>query len=429
MVGSAEQLREIRSELGGERLQALYGNRGGMLVSQMNRYSHLVKKHSDTFGEAQRIRFFSAPGRTEIGGNHTDHNAGRVLAAAVNLDTIAAVTPNDKRLITIHSSGYPKLTVSLDDLAKKPEEAETSTALVRGIAARMVELGYEVGGFDAVVSSTVLRGSGLSSSAAYEVLVCAILDGLYDEWKMPPVLRAEICRFAENVYFGKPSGLMDQTASSVGGLVAIDFEKAEPVVQALQYDFSKKGYALVVVATGGHHGDLTNAYAAIHTEMEQVAHFFGEKLLRQVQLKQVLENIPALREKVSDRAILRALHFFDDNQRALEEAEALRRDDLPAFLDLVVSSGRSSSMLLQNVALNAEQQQIPLALELSRRILEGKGAWRVHGGGFAGTILAFVPSALLGEYTRQMDAVFGDQASIVLDIRPVGATEISFGGK
>lgn len=411
-----------KSQEGAERLASLYGRDENTLAAQRVRYAKLIERHEVRFGRADGdICFFSAPGRTEIGGNHTDHNLGRVLAAAVNLDTVAAVTKSADGVIVVDSEGYRPITVDTADLSVREDELGTTAALIRGVAARMTELGYKVGGFHAAVTSNVLRGSGLSSSAAFEVLMAAILDGLYNGWVLDAKERAQIAQRAENLHFGKPCGLMDQMASSVGGLVTIDFKDPTPVVEALPYDFKAKGYSLVVVNTGGDHGDLTDDYAAIPAEMKAVAAQFGRKVLREIDPAEMEAAIPKLRGKVSDRAILRALHFYDDNARVPMQVAALRKDDLGAFLSLVIESGESSWKLLQNVYARPLEEQMALALELSRRVLKGSGAWRVHGGGFAGTIQAFVPDNLLDAYVKKLEASFGAGACTVLSIRPEGA--------
>lgn len=411
-----------KSQEGAERLASLYGRDENTLAAQRVRYAKLIERHEARFGRADGdICFFSAPGRTEIGGNHTDHNLGRVLAAAVNLDTVAAVTKSADGVIVVDSEGYRPITVDTADLSVREDELGTTAALIRGVAARMTELGYKVGGFHAAVTSNVLRGSGLSSSAAFEVLMAAILDGLYNGWVLDAKERAQIAQRAENLHFGKPCGLMDQMASSVGGLVTIDFKDPTPVVEALPYDFKAKGYSLVVVNTGGDHGDLTDDYAAIPAEMKAVAAQFGRKVLREIDPAEMEAAIPKLRGKVSDRAILRALHFYDDNARVPMQVAALRQDDLGAFLSLVIESGESSWKLLQNVYARPLEEQMALALELSRRVLKGSGAWRVHGGGFAGTIQAFVPDSLLDAYVKKLEASFGADACTVLSIRPEGA--------
>lgn len=404
-----------------ERFTRLYGHREGELARQLTRYSRLVKAHEDYFhADGAPLYLVSAPGRTEIIGNHTDHNNGRVLAAAVNLDCVACVSPREDRMVHIHSEGFPDIELSLDELERKPEEEGTSAALVRGVAFRMLESGFQIGGFDAAITSDVLGGSGLSSSAAYEVLICAILDTLYNGFTMDSTLRAKISQFAENEYFGKPSGLMDQMASSTGGLVTIDF-KGEPQVQPLSFGFNEAGYSLVVVNTGGSHDNLTPEYAAVRTEMQEVAAFFGEKVLRRVRPEQLWQNMGALREKVGERAILRAMHFFAENERVKNMVQAVRLNDLRAMFENVIASGESSWMLLQNVYPAGGRQQLSLALAMAASLLKGKGAWRVHGGGFAGTTLNFVPNDMVDEFVRRMEAVFGSRSCFVLDVRPEGA--------
>lgn len=411
---------------GRELFRKMYGEREGMLISQVDRYTRVAKRHKEHFPTAGQVRFFSAPGRTEIVGNHTDHNGGRVLAAAVNLDTIAAVSTNEENVIHIFSEGYPGMHIDLSDLSIQESEMGTTASLVRGIAAKLRAMNIPVAGFNATMTSSVRGGSGLSSSAAVEVLLCTIMDCLFHNGKMDPKERAQVAQYAENVYFGKPCGLMDQMASSVGGLVTIDFKGKAAKVESLSYDFAEKGYALVVVGPGGSHDDLTDAYGAIRQEMEQVAACFGDKVLRSVRPEQVEANIGMLREKVSDRAILRSLHFFDENQRVLDQVEALRKDDLKRFFELTIASGESSWKLLQNVYVQSDVvQPLALALEMARRMLQGNGAWRVHGGGFAGTILCFVPDAKLKHFVKRMNDVFGDHACTVLDIRSVGALEVT----
>jgi len=418
----ASMIRNLKSAPVMERLNHLYGNRDGMMVAQSARYIALLKRHEELFNcEDGPVVLISAPGRTEIGGNHTDHNRGKVLAAAVNLDTVAAVSARSDMLVHLHSEGYPAMTLDLSDLQPREEERGTTAALIRGVADRMTQLGYKVGGFDAACTSNVTSGSGLSSSAAFEVLICAVLDKLYNGWTLDYKLRAQISQYAENVHFGKPSGLLDQMASSAGGLVHIDFKGDDPVVRPMNYDFSQKGYALVVVNTGGSHADLTDAYAAIPSEMKAVAACFGESCLRRVRPEQIVQELPRLREEVSDRAIMRAMHFFQENTRVVKQVEALESDDLNAFFDAIISSGRSSFMYLQNVYANQEDQSLSLALCLAEDKLKGKGAWRIHGGGFAGTTLNFVPVCELDAFISEMESAFGEHSCQILDIRPEGA--------
>lgn len=421
MDSYAQMLAQLKRPHAMERFSRLYGHREGELARQFTRYTQLVKIHEDLFHASSKpVYLISAPGRTEIIGNHTDHNNGRVLAAAVNLDCIACVTPRDDDTVRIHSQGFPVIELSLSDLEKKAEEEGTSAALVKGVAQGMINHGYKVGGFDAAITSDVLGGSGLSSSAAYEVLICAILDILYNGFTVDSTLRAQISQYAENVYFGKPSGLMDQMASSTGGLVTIDF-RAEPEVQPLSFGFNEAGYSLVVVNTRGSHDNLTPEYAAVRSEMQQVAACFGQEVLRQVRPEQFIQNIGAVREKLGERAVLRSMHFFDENERVKQMIHAIRTNDLQAMFENIIASGESSWMLLQNVHLPGTYQPLSLALAMAASMLRGKGAWRVHGGGFAGTTLNFVPNDMVDEFVGRMEAVFGEHACFVLDVRPEGA--------
>ena len=420
----ANMIRNLKTPQVMERLNHLYGNRDGMLVEQTARYVAQLKRHEELFHADNEVLLVSAPGRTEIGGNHTDHNKGKVLAAAVNLDTLSAVSARKDMKVNIHSEGYRPMTIDLSDLSVRENEKGTTAALVRGVAARMAELGYRIGGFDAVVTSSVASGSGLSSSAAFEVMTCAILDALYNDFVIDFKTRAKISQFAENVYFGKPSGLLDQMAASAGGLVYVDFKNEDPEVKSMAFDFAAHGYALVVVATGGSHADLTDDYAAIPAEMKQVAACLGEDVLRRVRREEFLQAIPELRGKVSDRALLRSLHFFDENDRVVRQVESLERDDLGAFFWEIVCSGRSSFMYLQNVYARPQDQSLSLALALAENMLLNRGGWRIHGGGFAGTTLNFVPAHLLNQFISVMEGAFGEHSCHVLDIRPEGAAVI-----
>jgi galactokinase len=404
-------------------LQAIYP---GDASAQQARYARLAAQHQARFGDKDELIIASAPGRTEIAGNHTDHNHGRVLAAAVSMDTLAAASKRPDGLITLHSEGYDEpFMVDLSNLDPQSGERETTSALIRGIAARMTALGRPVGGFDAVVTSTVLRGSGLSSSAAFEVMLVELIDALYGTGDLDAETRAKIAQYAENVYFGKPSGLLDQMASSVGGLVTMDFKDEDARIEAIAYDFAQKGYAMAVVAAGGEHGNLTSHYAAIPQEMREVARHLGAEVLRQVPFAAFEKAIPTLKGRVSDRAILRAMHFYDEDARVERLVEALRRDDLEAFFEGIVASGESSWKLLQNLYVpGSDNQEMSLALELSRRMLSGRGAWRIHGGGFAGTILAFVPHDQMDAYAACMNAVFGSGAVTQLSVRPAGPSVI-----
>lgn len=370
---------------------------------------------------------FSAPGRTEISGNHTDHQCGCVLAAAVNLEAVADVWLNGTNNIWIQSQGYPTIKVELDDLWVREEEKNSTAALIRGVAYSFVQRGAKLQGFDAVVNSTVLPGSGLSSSAAFEVLFGTILNELFFDKKLTAVEIAQIGQYAENVYFGKPCGLMDQMASSVGGLVYIDFENPEnPVIEKINFDLAKAGYALCIIDSGADHADLTDEYAAIPYELKEVCDFFGKKVLRQIPEEDFLAALPKLRNHVSDRAILRAIHVYQENKRVEVQAAALRNEDLYAFFHLVRQSGHSSWMYLQNIYPSGSimKQEVALALALCDTLLQGKGAYRVHGGGFAGTVQAFVPFDLLPKFKEGIENVLGEGKCHVLNIRNDGGIRI-----
>ena len=418
-------IQALETEKTAQQLNWLYGAGGAVLESQKARYAALIRRHAEIFGERADLQLVSAPGRTEIGGNHTDHNNGRVLAAAVNLDALCAVTPREDMTVCFHSEGYEPIEVDLSDLSVRPEEEGTTKALIRGVAAGMQQNGYRIGGFDAAVTSTVAGGSGLSSSAALEVMLTGVFDSLYNRFDMPYVLRAQISQMAENRYFGKPSGLLDQMASAAGGLVTVDFrDNDKPEVEPLSYDFASRGYALVVVATGGSHANLTDQYAAIPAEMKQVAACFGKQVLRGVTTDQLTAGLAFLRQTVSDRAIMRAVHFILENDRVPEQVAALKEDRIDDFLQLIIDSGRSSYMYLQNVFADNRDQSLSLALCLAEMMLKGKGAWRIHGGGFAGTILAFVPNDAVDEFKREVEAQLFPGACTQMSIRPVGCAQL-----
>ena len=368
-------------------------------------------------------RYFSAPGRTEIGGNHTDHQRGRVLAAAVNLDTVAAVRPNGTKWIQIQSEGYPLCRVNVEELEPVESEVNTTMALIRGVAAKFVSMGCKVEGFDAYCTSTVLPGSGLSSSAAYEVLVGTIINHLFFDGKASQPEVAQIGQYAENVFFGKPCGLMDQTASAVGGLVTIDFfHKAHPAIRSVNFDFAASGYALCIIDTRASHADLTDEYAAITIEMKSIANFFGKEVLTEIDEEDFYRELPKLREVCGDRAVLRALHFYRENARVPKQVAALEQGNFEEFLRLVKESGHSSYMYLQNVIPSGYKvnQDVAVALALCAHYLQGRGAYRVHGGGFAGTVQAFVPADLVDAFRAGIDGVLGEGACHVLSIRPQG---------
>ena len=397
-----------------------------VLDTQKERYEKAAAEFETLFGVKPAF-FFSAPGRTEVGGNHTDHNLGCVLAAGVSLDIIAAVAPTDDGIITVKSEGFPQDDIDISDTDVRQSELNTSASLIRGMAAGFKKNGHAVGGFKAYTTSNVLKGSGLSSSAAFEVLIGTVLNGLYNDGSVSDVEIAQLSQYAENVYFGKPSGLMDQMASSVGGFITIDFgDKDKPVINSIDFDFSKSGHSLCIIDTKGNHADLTPEYAAIPPEMKSVARFFGKEVLREITKEQLMENICEIRQNCGDRAVLRALHFFDDNERVAKEAAALNGGDFASFLKLVTESGNSSLAYLQNIfsAANVNEQGLTLALYLAKKLLDGEGACRVHGGGFAGTIQAFVPDSKLSDFKAGIERVFGEGSCYVLSIRNCGGTKV-----
>ena len=382
---------------------------------------------AEAFGGVPQ-RYFSAPGRTEIGGNHTDHQRGRVLAAAVDLDTKAAAAENGTNIIRVQSQGYPLCVVELDQLQPVAQEVNSTAALVRGVAARFCQLGCPVAGFDAYVTSTVLPGSGLSSSAAFEVLLGTIINHLFFAEKATAPEVAAIGQYAENVFFGKPCGLMDQTASAVGSLVTIDFQdKAHPNIRRLEFDFAACGHALCIIDSRASHADLTDEYAAIPADMKAIASFFDKEVLTQVEESAFYAALPALRERYTDRAVMRAIHEFQENIRVDKQVQALENGNFDAFLQLVTESGHSSYMYLQNVipAGYIQHQDMAIALALCQKYLQGRGAYRVHGGGFAGTVQAFVPMDLLDAFRAGIDGALGEGACHVLSIRPEGGVSLA----
>lgn len=371
---------------------------------------------------------FSAPGRTEIAGNHTDHQHGCVLAAAVDLETVADVCLNGTDKIWIQSEGYPAFSIDIGDLSINDSEKNTTVALVRGVVAGFAQRNVQVQGFDAKIHSTVLPGSGLSSSAAFEVLIGTIINELFNEGKISAEEIAMIGQYAENVYFGKPCGLMDQMASSVGSLVYIDFEDPkQPKVEKIDFDLAEAGYALCIIDSGADHADLTDEYAAIPNEMKQICSLFGKEVLRQIPEETFLAALPSLRGQVSDRAILRALHIYRENERVAQQAEALKTQDVDTFLKLIKESGDSSWKYLQNItpAGAVKHQEVAVALALCDTYLRGQGAYRVHGGGFAGTVQAFVPIEMLEYFKTSVEAVLGENSCHVLNIRQQGGIRVS----
>ncbi len=406
----------------------LYGNSPSVHQAQQARYRRLGELFAAEYPDQARVRLFSTSGRTEVGGNHTDHQHGRVLCAAVDLDIIAMAAPNADGIIRLRSEGYTgRNEINLSDLGVQPDEKETSAALIRGVAAGFVRDGYAIGGCDIYTTSQVPKGSGLSSSAAFEVLVATVLDGLYNQHQVPAVQKAMIAQFAENVYFGKPSGLMDQCGCAVGGFIAIDFATpGQPQVEAIDSHFDDHGYCLVITNTGGSHADLTDEYAAVPRDMRQVAALMGQTVLRDVDEAAFWQALPRLRDQVTDKAILRAIHFFRDNARVVAQAAALREGRFADFLKLVQDSGLSSWTLLQNVyaSLYPADQPISIGLAWSDQLLAGRGVTRVHGGGFAGTIQSYVPVELADDYLAGMQALFGANAPWRLRIRQRGTCEL-----
>ena len=404
---------------------SLYGE--GKKAAQLERYHHLIDGFNKTFGACDNMAVFSAPGRTEIGGNHTDHQHGKVLAGSVDLDIIAAVAPNEDNIIRIQSEGFGMNVIDLGDLSIHEDEIDHSNSIVRGVAAKLREMGCDISGFNAYTTSTVLKGSGLSSSAAFEILLANIINTMYFDGKCSPVELAQIGQYAENVYYGKPSGLLDQMASSVGAMVTVDFaDKANPVVERVDFDFAATGHALCIIDSGADHADLTDEYAAVPGELKEICAHFGKAVLREVDEAEFYAALPALRAKAGDRAVLRAIHVYEDNRRVDREVAALRAGDFDAFLREIRASGLSSWRCLQNVvpAGYKRNQEVAVALTLAENLLAGRGACRVHGGGFAGTIQAFVPHDMLERFKSEMERVLGEGSCHVLTIRPVGGIRL-----
>lgn len=423
-MGKCCELKDLISK-SFDKMNDIYGN--GNENMQIERYQKAVDSFCELYGEQDNVMIFSAPGRTEICGNHTDHNLGKVVAGSVNLDVIAVVSANDSDIIEIKSEGYPAEKISVNDLEVKDEEENTSSALIRGMAFCFKEKGYKIGGFKAYATSNVLKGSGLSSSAAYEVLIGTIFSGVYNDGNVSTVEIAKMAQFAENVYFKKPCGLMDQMASSVGGIISIDFEDtANPVIEKIDFDFSSVGHALCILDTGGNHADLTSEYASIPGEMKEIAKYFGKNVLREINREKVIENIEVLRGKFGDRAVLRALHYFDENENVDILSSALKDNDFETFLKINKKSGNSSFRYLQNVYanINPSEQGIALAVYVAENILKDKGSYRVHGGGFGGTTQNFVPLDLVDEFKEKTEKIFGKGKCHILNIRKYGGIKV-----
>ena len=408
--------------------ERLYG--ADRVAFQRARWGEAVKEFEALYGADREVCLFSVPGRSEIAGNHTDHNHGRVIAAAVDLDIIAVASKNDSDTITVKSRGFPADTVSLRAGEPDPSRFYSSASLIEGTCAGFEKRGYPVCGFDAYTTSSVLKGSGVSSSAAFEVMIGTILNHLAGDGSIPAPILAEIAKYAENVYFGKPSGLMDQTACAVGGFSFIDFaDPAAAKIEKLDFDLSGAGYCLCITNTGGNHADLNEDYASVPAEMKAVAAAFGREVLRGLTVEDLLPRIPELRQTLGDRAILRAYHFLRENERVKKQADRLKEGDLDGFLLGILASGRSSYEWLQNVytAKNVREQGLSLALAISEHVLSQtarRSAWRLHGGGFAGTIQAFVPKEDVATYKKTLDGVFGEGACAILRVRREGAVRV-----
>lgn len=407
------------------RLQDIYAD-SRKLDYQRVRYINAIKKFEKLYSSGE-VSVYSAPGRSEVGGNHTDHQHGTVLAASINLDSIGVVSATDDNTIRIVSDGYDEIVISLDDIMLKQEDTGTTKALIKGVVSGFANRQYEVGGFNAYITSDVLIGAGLSSSAAFETLIGTILSGLYNNNNVSPVEIAIIGQYAENIYFGKPCGLMDQMACSVGNLVYIDFVMPEsPKVEKIEFDMEQYGYSLCITDTKGSHADLTDEYATVPKEMKMVAKYFGKEVLREVSLSDVLKEINNLRAELGDRCVLRALHFINENNRVRQEVESLRKGDFEEFLKCVKESGDSSYKYLQNVYTNSnvQSQNVSIALAVSDIVLQHNGVSRVHGGGFAGTIQAFVKNDCVEDYKKNMDMIFGEGACSDLRIRKYGGVKV-----
>lgn len=416
-------INEIKNNQYNELLADIYVD-AGLVESQKERYVKAIEKFIELYGDKD-IEIYSTPGRSEVSGNHTDHQRGEVLAAAINLDIIAIVEKAEA--VKILSDGYDIKAIELDDLNVREDEKESSEGLIRGVLARFKELGYNIGGFNAFMTSNVLQGSGLSSSAAFEVMIGTVLSGLYNDMKVDPVLIAQIGQYAENVYFGKPCGLMDQCACSVGSLINIDFKDTEnPIVRKVEVDFPEFKHSLCIVDVHASHADLTDDYASIPTEMKKVANVFGKEVLREVDEKEFYNRLPEVRTAVNDRAVLRAIHLFEENKRVEEAVKALNNRDFDAFKAVIKASGDSSYKYLQNIYSNNDylNQAVSIAISLSEMILGTNGVCRVHGGGFAGTIQAFVKDEYVENYKAEIEKYFGEGSCHVLKVRKYGGKKV-----
>lgn len=424
MIKATILVEELNNKKYDELLNDIYVDTN-LLDYQRERYVKAINKYVSLYGDTD-VEIYSAPGRSEVGGNHTDHQHGCVLAAAVNLDAIAVVGRVDNK-IKVLSDDFDIAPINLEDLEIKKAEEGTSEALIRGVCARLKELGYNVGGFNAFITSDVLMGAGLSSSAAFETIIGTIISGLYNDMTIDPVVIAQVGQYAENVYFGKPCGLMDQCASSVGSLINIDFnDVAKPIVNKVDVDFSKFGHSLCIVDTKGSHADLTDEYAAIPMEMKKVANYFGKEFLREVDEEDFFNDIAGARKACQDRAVLRAIHLFEENKRVDQEVKALNNSDFETFKKVVKESGDSSYKFLQNVYANCDvqNQSVSIGLAMSEKIIGRNGVCRVHGGGFAGTIQAFVKDECVTAYKTEIERVFGKGSCHVLKVRKYGGKKV-----
>lgn len=398
----------------------------GILEYQRERYICALEHFKKIFGEKE-VEIYSTPGRSEVGGNHTDHQYGKVLATSLNMDVIAVVCKTEDDIIVVQSEGYEQIQIDLASLKVQKTEEGTSKALIRGVAAGLKEAGHNIGGFQAYVTSDVLSGSGMSSSAAYEVLMGNIFSGLYNDMKLNPILLAQVGQYAENVYFGKPCGLMDQMACSVGGLIHIDFANPrKPEVKRVDVDFEAYNHSLCIVDTKGSHANLTDDYAAVPYEMKKVAAYFGKDVLREVDENMFYQELPRIRQSIGDRGVLRAIHFFEENKRVDKQVTALEQGDFEKFKKLIKESGDSSFKFLQNVysSHNLQEQSTSLSLAVSEKILNKKGTCRIHGGGFAGTIQAFVPNSIVKNYKKTIDNIFGKDSCYILKVRNYGGMKV-----
>lgn len=426
MKKTTELKENLKNGMYYDQLVDLYADRS-KIAYQTARYIQAIESYENLFGENE-VAVFSAPGRSEVGGNHTDHQHGEVLAASINLDAIAVARKTDDGMVRLVSDDYPQICIDVADLERKEEETATTAALIRGVLHGAAKRGFAVGGFEAYVTSDVLIGAGLSSSAAFETLLGTLVSELYNDGNMDAVTNAKIGQYAENLFFGKPCGLMDQMACSVGSLVHIDFADPEnPVVEKVELDLNQFGYSLCITDTKGSHADLTADYAAVPEEMKKVAAFFEKEFMLEVSMKELVANMDAVRKQCGDRAVLRAIHFLNENERVRQEVAAIREERLEDFLSLVQESGHSSFEYLQNVFTthDVQHQNISLALAMSESVLKnGAGVCRVHGGGFAGTIQAFVKNEKVQDYRILMERIFGEGSCSLLKIRQFGGVRV-----